>query len=131
MDPVESGKLALRAYKEGYIVVFDQKDGMEVKTDDDFAEAPEAYEYCREELFNHYADEPLDDDPEGRSLRQIEEPADLLEGFQEFSIEYMFFRLSEKFDSASLEEVLAACKARCFFPPWYVFKQGKRIYSFG
>lgn len=129
MAITETRALANRAFSKGYIVVFDVKDGMEAKTDDHFVETGDAFILCREALFDHYANEPDDEHPEGRSLRETETAEGLEQGFQEVSSQYMFFALGERFDEADIDEVLAACRKRCFFAPWYVFNRGKIVKS--
>lgn len=129
MNITEARTLAHRAFSKGYIVVFDIKDGLKVEADDQFVRNNEAFSFCREALFEHYANEADDEDPEGRSLREIETPDELELGFQEISSQYMFFALSECFDSVGLDDVLAACRERAFFVPWYVIRKGKIIKS--
>ena len=129
MDIIEARTQAHRAFHRGYIVVFDRKEGLKVATDGQFIRTDQAFSFCREALFDHYADIPDDDDPQGRSLRQVESEEELIEGFQEVSNEYMFFVLSDHFDNVALEEVLSACKERSFFPPWYVIYQRDIVFS--
>jgi len=129
MDIIEARALAHRAFQSGYIIVFDIKDGSKVAADNQFVRTDQAFSFCREVLFDRYADLPDDDDPQGRSLRQIEPEDELIQGFQEVSSEYMFFVLNPRFDQASLDEVMNACKARSFFPPWYIIQCGKIVYS--
>ncbi|WP_301585046.1 hypothetical protein [Halomonas alkaliantarctica] len=129
MDSIQARTLAHRAFSKGYIVVFDIKDGLKVEADDQFVRTNEAFSFCREALFGHYANEPDDEDPEGRSLREIESADELELGFQEVSSQYMFFVLSGRFDSVGLDEVLAACRERCFFAPWQVIRKGKIVFS--
>ncbi|GGC83983.1 hypothetical protein [Vreelandella lutescens] len=128
MDIIEARTLAQRAFQNGYIVVFDRKEGSMVASDDQCVRTDQAFSFCREVLFDHYADIP-DDDPQGRSLRQIESEEELIQGFQEVSSEFMFFALGARFDNASLEEVLADCKERLFFPPWYIIYRGQLIFG--
>ena len=102
---------------------------MNPATDSSFMENAAAFELCKSTLFNHYADQPDDEDLEGRSLRQSETPEELEQGFQEISSQYMLFSLGEQFNSATLEQVLTSCRERCFFPPWYVLKQGEIVHG--
>lgn len=129
MDSIQARTLAHRAFSKGYIVVFDIKDGLKVEADDQFVRTNEAFNFCREALFEHYANEPDDEDHEGISLLEIESADELELGFQEVSSQYMFFALDERFDMAELDEVLAACRERCFFAPLYVLNRGKIVKS--
>lgn len=129
MDIIEARTLAHRAFQNGYIVVFDRKEGSMVAIDDQFVRTDQAFSFCREVLFDHYADISDDDDPQGKSLRQIESEEELNEGFQEVSSEFMFFVLGARFDHSNLEEVLAACKERSFFPPCYIIYRGQLIFG--
>ncbi|WP_447556415.1 hypothetical protein [Vreelandella sp. EE22] len=128
MNIIEIRKLSHRAFHKGYIVVFDVKVGWKVEADRDFVRSDQALSFCTEALFEHYAALPDEDDPKQRPIRDIETEDEVLLGFQETSSDFMFFALGERFDQASLEEVLEACKERCFFMPQYIIQHGKVVF---
>lgn len=116
-------KPAETAASQGVVIAFDTKDGMEVDTGDDILiQDPLLEETCKEMAFIEFANELLDEVP---NLDK-----DTLEA--EFQAEYdlMFFRVHEDSvgNDISAEEIGLLVTARSFFPPRYIWQQGKCVY---
>ncbi|WP_245392556.1 hypothetical protein [Salinicola halimionae] len=128
MTDQQQYELALVALKSGYVLVFDIKDGMEAEQDDEFFYSDAAFVACRDILFEAYCDTENDEDPEGRTYRQLESPEDLSENFREDANNYWCFLVPNiNPETTDMPALLEFCRQYCFFPPETIIENGKVI----
>lgn len=119
IQPAES------AFKDGCVLVFDIKEGMDVSSNKMLVQDSMLEIVCEKAMDRIYCNMLDEDDLRGRTYEQTLTLEELEENIRE--CDYVFFRLSESAfkQCSSLEQVMDLVSEYSFWPPLYVFIKGK------
>lgn len=123
-------KPAEKALKEGYILAFDVKDGMDVDTSDGaLVEDRFLFELCHPQMYERYKNTIFDDDPEQTPLRETMPEEEMRANFEE-DFDYLFFRMHEKYNALDLKGITKIIRKYSFWQPEYIWLKGQMIDSY-
>jgi hypothetical protein len=117
---------AEEAYKNGCVLVFDFKGGMDISSNETLINDHWLEMICEKSLFTAYGNKVDVDDPQGRTFKDTLTPDELEEYFRDDSM-FIFFRISDSIfkKHSSLEDVLRLVRKYSFWPPMYAFIKGE------
>lgn len=121
-------KPAEKAMKEGCILAFDVKDGMDVDTyDGALVEDRFLFELCQPQMYERYKNTIFDDDQ--KPLKEMMSEQEIRANFED-EFGYTFFRMHEKYNQMDLKGILKVVREYSFWPPEYVWLKGHLIDSY-
>lgn len=114
------------AYKNGCIVAMDVKAGLEFDTGDGlFVEDWPAWVLCKKEFYAEFINSPDEEDPEGRSVKDVCSSDEIEEWFQEEVENLMLFRLTDSSKAQTAESVIELVRKYAFWAPRFFWLKGK------
>lgn len=116
------------AYYHGYLLAFDPSEVPDTEDKDSpLRWEPYAFELLQDRLFENYASQLDEEDPEGRPISETLDPSDLKEYFSDDWGSMFFFRLKRSDQVATIELLLSLVSKHSFWPPHFVFFKGKLV----
>lgn len=107
-----------KAYLSGLIIAFDAKDAGSFDPADTFIEDDQAIEFCEKDLLMSYR-QACEDEGEPATEEEVEE-------YRQFELgNHVFFRYVGKASPNTLRNALDIVNAQSFWPPLYVWLNGK------
>jgi hypothetical protein len=119
--------LSEAAHRAGLIIGLDVKDASEYRFDHDgtFIEDHRLWHFCAAELFQNYC---LSTDDEGRTFESMSTAEELREEFEMGQAQdTVLYRYTGPTLPATVDNVFAMSRQRCFFAPVYVWFKGQFI----
>lgn len=116
------------AYFRGFLPAFDPS-GLPDLDDEScpFQWEPYAFDLLKKRLFECYASQIDEEDPDGRPIAETLNPLELQEYFDaEWSGMY-FCRLKQPTETATLKQVIALVRRYCFWSPRFIFFKGSPV----
>ncbi len=92
---------------------------------------PYAFELLQDRLFENYASQLDEEDPDERPISETLDPRDLKEYFSDDWSSMYFFRLKHSEQVATIEQLLSLVNKHSFWPPRFVFSKGKLVDTYG
>lgn len=115
-------------FKHACVLVFDMKEGQDVMADDMLIPDTLMEITCRPAFYQMFGKLIDEEDPKGRTLKEILSKTELEEDFEAY-YSFEFFSLSDKAFArhTTLEQLLALVEKHSFWLPRYVFLKGQLV----
>lgn len=125
-EAVEKCKPIEDAYRLGFLLAFDPSEVPDTEDEDSPLKwEPYAFNLLQDRLFENYASQLDEEDPDERPISETLDPSDLKEYFSDDWGSMYFFRLKRSDQVATIEQLLSLVSKHSFWPPTLCLLQGK------
>lgn len=119
------------AYRRGFLLAFDPSEVPDTEDEDSPLKwEPYAFNLLQDRLFENYASQLDEEDPDERPISETLDPSDLKEYFSDDWGSIYFFRLKRSDQVATIEQLLSLVSKHSFWPPHFVFFKGKLVNTY-
>ena len=116
------------AYHRGFLLAFDPSEVPDTEDEDSSLKwEPHAFNLLQDRLFENYASQLDEEDPDERPISETLDPSDLQEYFSDDWGSMYFFRLKRSDQVTTIEQLLSLVSKKSFWPPRFVFSEGKLV----
>ncbi len=116
------------AYRRGFLLAFDPSEVPDTEDEDSLLKwEPYAFNLLQDRLFENYASQLDEEDPDERPISETLDPSDLKEYFNDDWGSMYFFRLKHSGQVATIEQLLSLVSKHSFWPPHFVFFKGNLV----
>lgn len=120
------------AYRRGFLLAFDPSEVPDTEDENSPLKwEPYAFDLLQDRLFENYASQLDQEDPDERPISETLNPSDLKEYFSDDWGSMYFFRLKRSGHVATIEQLLSLVSKHSFWPPHFVFFKGKLVNTYG
>ncbi|HHL2168712.1 TPA: hypothetical protein ACQ3YX_001061 [Pseudomonas aeruginosa] len=120
------------AYFRGFLLAFDPSEVPDTEDEGPpLRWEPYAFNLLQDRLFENYASQPDEEDPDERPISETLDPSDLKEYFSDDWGSMYFFRLKRSDQVTTIEQLLSLVSKHSFWSPRFVFFKGKLADTYG
>ncbi|HHL2320158.1 TPA: hypothetical protein ACQ3Y4_000006 [Pseudomonas aeruginosa] len=120
------------AYFRGFLLAFDPSEVPDTEDEGSpLRREPYAFNLLQDRLFENYASQPDEEDPDERPISETLDPSDLKEYFSDDWGSMYFFRLKRSDQVTTIEQLLSLVSKHSFWSPRFVFFKGKLVDTYG